>query len=148
MRDFPQDSSGVLWLKEPSDQKYVICNADEGEPATNKDRVLMSGDPHSVIEGMAIAGYAVGGRTGATFICARSIHIFSLFWKEPLKGQRPAVIWVEIFFNSGFDFDIEVISAAAPMSVGKKPPCWIPPLKDARGTSDEASLSQRQRAVR
>ena len=55
--------TGLKWsfvAKEPSDQKYVICNADEGEPATNKDRVLMSGDPHSVIEGMAIAGYAVG----------------------------------------------------------------------------------------
>ena len=90
--------TGLKWsfvAKEPSDQKYVICNADEGEPATNKDRVLMSGDPHSVIEGMAI-------------------------------------IWVEIFLTVVLILILKSSPAAAPMSVGKKPPCWIP-LKGARG---------------
>lgn len=70
--------TGLKWsfvAKEPSDQKYVICNADEGEPATNKDRVLMSGDPHSVIEGMAIAGYAVGGEPGL-HLFARGVSIY------------------------------------------------------------------------
>ena len=56
-------STGIKWEMISgisADQKYVVCNADEGEPATNKDRVIMAGDPHSLVEGMVIAGYAVG----------------------------------------------------------------------------------------
>ena len=51
-----------------ADQKYVICNADEGEPGTNKDRVILSGDPNGVFEGMAIAAYAVGATKGFLYL--------------------------------------------------------------------------------
>ncbi|HNS72494.1 MAG TPA: NADP oxidoreductase, partial [bacterium] len=63
--------TGLKWgfaAKEKSDEKYIICNADEGEPGTFKDRLILEGDPHAVIEGMALAGYAVGAHQGYVYI--------------------------------------------------------------------------------
>jgi len=63
--------TGLKWeftYKTDADQKYILCNADEGEPGTFKDRLIMEGDPHSVIEGMAIAAYAVGATKGYIYI--------------------------------------------------------------------------------
>lgn len=63
--------TGLKWeftFKVDADQKYVLCNADEGEPGTFKDRLIMEGDPHSVLEGMAIAAYAVGANKGYIYI--------------------------------------------------------------------------------
>ncbi|HQN28689.1 MAG TPA: NADP oxidoreductase, partial [Mesotoga sp.] len=63
--------TGLKWeftQKVDSPDKYVICNADEGEPGTFKDRLIMEGDPHSVIEGMVVAGYAVGASKGYIYI--------------------------------------------------------------------------------
>ena len=54
--------------KAPGHQKYIICNADEGEPGTFKDRLILEGDPHKLIEGMMIAGYAVGATKGFIYI--------------------------------------------------------------------------------
>ena len=58
---------GMKWnfaYQTPADQKYVICNADEGEPGTYKDRLIMENDPHTLLEGMAICGYAIGATKG------------------------------------------------------------------------------------
>ncbi|MCK7512830.1 MAG: hypothetical protein MZV70_58270 [Desulfobacterales bacterium] len=52
----------------PGDIKYIICNADEGEPGTFKDRLILEGDPHKLIEGMLLAGYAVGANKGFVYI--------------------------------------------------------------------------------
>ena len=63
--------TGIKWRfvsKTPGDQKYVICNADESEPGTFKDRLILEGDPHSIIEAMTIAGYAVGASEGYIYI--------------------------------------------------------------------------------
>ena len=54
--------------KAPGDEKFIICNADEGEPGTFKDRLILEGDPHKLIEGMIIAGYAVGATQGYIYI--------------------------------------------------------------------------------
>ena len=63
--------AGLKWsfaAAEKCDEKYIVCNADEGEPGTFKDRLILEGDPHSVIEGMALAGYAVGATEGLSLI--------------------------------------------------------------------------------
>ena len=63
--------TGLKWsftAKVEADQKYIICNADEGEPGTFKDRLILEGDPHGILEGMAIAGYAVGATRGFIYI--------------------------------------------------------------------------------
>lgn len=63
------------------DIKYIVCNADEGEPGTNKDRVLLTGDPHSILEGMIIAGLAIGARQGIIYLRAEYIYL-----KPKLEG--------------------------------------------------------------
>ncbi len=72
--------TGLKWsftLPNPNSPKYIICNADEGEPGTIKDRYIMEGDPHKVLEGMAIAGYAVGASYG--YIYVRGEYYLSMF---------------------------------------------------------------------
>src|SRR5262249_22662161 len=65
---FPSGRKPQMVAQANSPQKYVVCNADESEPGTFKDRVLMEGDPHLLLEGMALAGYAVGASTGIIYI--------------------------------------------------------------------------------
>src|SRR5262249_30577264 len=65
---FPGGRKAISVAKSPVKPKYVICNADESEPGTFKDRVLMEGDPFAVIEGMTIAGFAVGSEQGYVYI--------------------------------------------------------------------------------
>ena len=63
--------TGLKWQftrKASGQPKYVVCNADEGEPGTFKDRLILEGDPHSLIESMAIAGYAIGSNKGYMYI--------------------------------------------------------------------------------
>ncbi len=63
-------STGTKWelcRKSPGDTKYVICNADEGDPGAFMDRSILESDPHAVLEGMAIAGYAMGAREGIIY---------------------------------------------------------------------------------
>ena len=65
--------TGIKWeiaSKNESEQKYIVCNADEGDPGAFMDRSILEGDPHSVIEGMMIAGYAIGANKGLVYIRA------------------------------------------------------------------------------
>ena len=65
--------TGLKWefaRKYQADQKYVVCNADEGDPGAFMDRSIMEGDPHSVIEAMAICGYSIGASKGLEYIRA------------------------------------------------------------------------------
>ena len=63
-----------------SDEKYIVCNADEGEPGTNKDRVLLSEDPNSIFEGMAIAAKAIGAHKGFIYLRSEYPYIRPIFW--------------------------------------------------------------------
>ncbi len=93
----------------PVAQKYVICNADEGEPGTIKDRYLMEGDPHKVLEGMAIAGFAVGASKG--FIYVRGEYYLSkLRLNQAIAQARAQGYLGEKLFGTDFSFDIEVRS--------------------------------------
>ena len=67
---FPTGLKWELTAKNESDQKYVICNADEGEPGAVMDRSILEGDPHVVIEAMTIAGYVIGANKGYIYIRA------------------------------------------------------------------------------
>jgi NADP-reducing hydrogenase subunit HndC len=65
--------TGLKWeftYKAPGEEKYVVCNADEGDPGAFMDRSILEGDPHTLIEAMAIAGYAVGARQGFVYVRA------------------------------------------------------------------------------
>jgi NADH:ubiquinone oxidoreductase subunit F (NADH-binding)/NADH:ubiquinone oxidoreductase subunit E len=89
--------------------KYVICNADEGEPGTIKDRYIMEGDPHKVLEGMAIAGFAVGASKG--YIYVRGEYYLSRYRLQKAIEQATARGYLgDNLFGSGFSFTVEVRS--------------------------------------
>lgn len=101
---------GIKWSltrDTKSDQKYIICNADEGEPGTNKDRVLLSEVPHTVLEGMAIAGVAVGAAKGYLYLRAEYPYVRDILLKAVADAKEHGYLGKNLF-GSCFDFDIEI----------------------------------------
>jgi NADH:ubiquinone oxidoreductase subunit F (NADH-binding)/(2Fe-2S) ferredoxin len=103
---FPTGTKWQALAAVPADQKYVICNADEGEPGTFKDRLILEGDPHTVIEAMAIAGYAVGANKGYIYIRGEyQLSIQRL--QKAIYDAKELGLLGENIFGSGFNFEIE-----------------------------------------
>ena len=101
------------------DEKFVICNADEGDPGAFMDRSIMEGDSHSVIEAMAIAGYAIGASKGYIYIRAEyplAIHRLEI----ALKQAREAGFLGKDIMETGFDFDIAVKFGAGAFVCGEE----------------------------
>lgn len=99
--------------------KYVVCNADEGEPGTFKDRMVLEGDPHKVIESMAICGYATGASKG--FIYIRGEYELSIErTQRAIEDAREYGLLGENLFNSGFNFDIKLVKGAGAYVVGEE----------------------------
>jgi len=116
---FPTGKKWEFTAKAKSDVKYVICNADEGEPGTFKDRVLMEGDPHSIIEGMILAGFATGANYGYIYIRGE----YDLSIKRLSKAIDQAYAYGFLGKNilgSGFDFDIEIKRGAGAYICGEE----------------------------
>jgi NADH-quinone oxidoreductase subunit F len=91
----------------PATPKYIVCNADEGEPGTIKDRYIMEGDPHKVLEGMAIAGYAVGANFG--YIYVRGEYYLSMFrLNKAIEAAQAQNLLGDNIQGSGFSFHIQV----------------------------------------
>lgn len=103
-------STGLKWslaAQNDADQKYVCCNADEGDPGAFMDRSVLEGDPHSVLEAMAIAGYAIGATQGYIYIRAEyPIAVERL--QIAIQQARELGLLGKNIFDSGFDFDIEL----------------------------------------
>ncbi|HEY6896632.1 MAG TPA: NADH-quinone oxidoreductase subunit NuoF [Rhodocyclaceae bacterium] len=100
--------TGLKWSFMPKGipgDKYVVCNSDEGEPGTFKDRDLLRFDPHSVIEGMIIAGYAMGATRGYNYIHGEVFEIYQRF-EQALDEARAAGFLGKNLHGSGFDFDL------------------------------------------
>jgi NADH-quinone oxidoreductase subunit F len=98
---------GMKWgfMPKAAPVKYIICNTDEGEPGTFKDRDLMRYDPHAVIEGMIIAGYAVGAIAGYNYVHGEIFELYERF-EEALAEARAAGYLGKNILGSGFDFDL------------------------------------------
>ncbi len=100
--------TGLKWefaLKNKSDQKYVVCNADEGDPGAFMDRSILEGDPHSVLEAMTICGYAIGADTGYIYIRAEyPLAIERL--KTAIAQAREFGFLGKAIFGTKFNFDI------------------------------------------
>ncbi len=114
--------TGVKWhfaRKTPSWPKYVICNADEGDPGAFMDRSVLEGDPHSVIEGMIIAGYAIGAEAG--YIYCRAEYPLAIKRLEIALAQaREAGLLGENILGSGFSFDIVIKEGAGAFVCGEE----------------------------
>ena len=114
--------TGVKWegaAKAEADQKYVICNADESEPGTFKDRVLLIDDPHRTIEGMCITAYAIGATKGYIYIRAEYPYIVPVL-ENALNEAREAGLLGNNILGSGFSFDIEIRVGAGAYICGEE----------------------------
>jgi NADH:ubiquinone oxidoreductase subunit F (NADH-binding)/NADH:ubiquinone oxidoreductase subunit E len=102
--------TGLKWsftLPNPNSPKYIVCNADEGEPGTIKDRYIMEGDPHRVLEGMAIAGYAVGASYG--YIYVRGEYYLSMYrLNKAIADAEAKGLLGDNIQDTGFSFHIKV----------------------------------------
>ena len=114
--------TGLKWsfaAKAEGKQKYVLCNADEGDPGAFMDRSVLEGDPHSVIEAMAIAGYAIGGSQGYIYI--RAEYPLAIKRLEiAIEQAREYGLLGENIFDSGFDFDVELRLGAGAFICGEE----------------------------
>ncbi len=114
--------TGLKWkfaAANEADQKYVCCNADEGDPGAFMDRSILEGDPHAVLEAMAIAGYAIGASQG--YIYVRAEYPIAVKRLEIAINQaREYGLLGENIFDSGFDFDIELRLGAGAFVCGEE----------------------------
>ncbi len=114
--------TGLKWQFEKdqvSDDKYVICNADEGDPGAFMDRSILEGDPHAIIEGMAIMAYAVGAKTGYIYIRAEyPIAVHRL--KVAIKQAKELNLLGEHIFGTDFSFDLEIRLGAGAFVCGEE----------------------------
>ncbi|MCT4620150.1 MAG: SLBB domain-containing protein [Marinisporobacter sp.] len=101
-----------------ADEKYIICNADEGEPGTFKDRELLEKVPYQIIEGMIISGYVFGAKLGFIYIREEYTHLQRKF-NEAIKIVKEHGFLGENILNTGFDFTIKVFSGAGAYVCGE-----------------------------
>lgn len=116
---FPTGKKWEMANKMPSNQKYLICNADEGDPGAFMDRSLLEGDPHLVIEGMIIGGYAIGASKGVVYIRAEypiAVERLTL----AIKTARECRLLGPNILGTGFDFDIEIRIGAGAFVCGEE----------------------------
>jgi NADP-reducing hydrogenase subunit HndC len=117
-------STGMKWhfartIVPDADQKYVCCNADEGDPGAFMDRSILEGDPHSVIEAMTIAGYAIGATQG--YIYLRAEYPLAVKRLEiAIEQAKKAGVLGNNIFESGFNFDLEIRLGAGAFVCGEE----------------------------
>lgn len=109
----------VLRQRKPDSIHYVICNADESEPGTFKDRIFMKGDPFAVLEGLTIAGYAVGAKQGYIYVRGEYPESFR-YISQAVKTAREHQFLGDRILGTSFSFDIEVCRGAGAYICGEE----------------------------
>ncbi len=128
---FPTGLKWEIASKNQADQKYVVCNADEGDPGAFMDRSVLEGDPHSVLEAMAICGYAIGASKGLIYIRAEyPLAIQRL--KVAIEQAREYGLLGNDILGTGFGFDIEMRYGAGAFVCGEET-ALIHSMEGARG---------------
>ncbi len=114
--------TGLKWsftAKNTADQKYVVCNADEGDPGAFMDRSILEGDPHCIVESMAICGYATGATEGYVYVRAEyPIAVGRL--QKAIEDAREYGLLGKDIFGSGFDFDLHIRLGAGAFVCGEE----------------------------
>ena len=114
---FPTGLKWEMTRKSKSEKKYVLCNADEGEPGTFKDRLILEGDPYSILEAMTIAGYSIGSDTGYIYIRGEYYESIERVQKAIETAEKVGLLGENIL-GSGFSFKISVRPGAGAYVVG------------------------------
>ena len=118
--------TGMKWqfaANNTADQKYVVCNADEGDPGAFMDRSVLEGDPHAVLEAMAIAGYAIGASKGYIYVRAE-YHIAVTRLGIAIRQAREYGLLGDNIFGTDFCFDIDVRLGAGAFVCGEESALW------------------------
>ena len=147
---FPTGTKWKFAAASKADQKYIICNADEGDPGAFMDRSILEGDPHSVIEAMAIGGYAIGATEGYVYVRAEyPIAVKRL--QLAIDQAREYGLLGKNIFGTGFDFDMYIRLGAGAFVCGEETalmrsiegkrgePTPKPPFPAVRGLFDQPS---------
>ena len=116
---FPTGFKWSLCAPNKAPQKYVVCNADEGDPGAFMDRSVLEGDPHAVIEAMAIAGYAIGATKGYVYVRAEYPIAVARLQKAIDQANEYGMLGKNIF-GSGFDFDLQIRLGAGAFVCGEE----------------------------
>jgi NADH-quinone oxidoreductase subunit F len=114
--------TGVKWegaAQAPGRPKYIVCNADESEPGTFKDRILMEEDPHRTIEGMIISAHAVGARRGYIYVRGEFPYAFKVMGDALAEARREGILGANIL-GAGLDFDVEMRLGAGAYICGEE----------------------------
>ncbi|MDR2892219.1 MAG: NADH-quinone oxidoreductase subunit NuoF [Deltaproteobacteria bacterium] len=114
--------TGIKWevaAAQPGPVKYVVCNADEGDPGAFMDRSILEGDPHGIVEGMAIAGYAIGATHGYVYIRAEYPLAIARLQRAVDQAKEVGLLGKNIL-GSGFDFDLELKYGAGAFVCGEE----------------------------
>ena len=116
---FPTGKKWEFTKMAKGDQKYVVCNADEGDPGAFMDRSILEGDPHSVVEAMMIAGYSIGANKGYIYVRAEypiAVHRFQI----AIDQAREYGILGKNIFGTDFEFDLEIRLGAGAFVCGEE----------------------------
>lgn len=114
--------TGMKWKfcrEAAGDQKYIVCNADEGDPGAFMDRSLLEGDPHAVIEGMAVAGFAVGASRGVVY-CRAEYPLAVKRLQKAIDQARDGGFLGKSVCGSPFEFDISIMQGAGAFVCGEE----------------------------
>jgi [NiFe] hydrogenase diaphorase moiety large subunit len=128
-------TTGIKWeacRHAPADQRFVVCNADEGEPGTFKDRVLLTRQADLVFEGMTIAAYAVGAKTGFVYLRGEYRYLLDTLNEVLARRRDMNLLGTDILGRHGFDFDIEIHLGAGAYICGEES-ALIESLEGKRG---------------
>jgi len=115
-------NTGMKWSFVPKNiekPKYVVCNADESEPATCKDRPLIENDPHQLIEGIAIAGFAIGSHQGYIYIRGEYRYLMEILDRAIAEAYARGYLGKNIL-GSDFDFDLVTHTDAGAYECGEE----------------------------
>ncbi|MBQ2875446.1 MAG: 4Fe-4S binding protein [Clostridia bacterium] len=116
---FPTGRKWALCAPNKAPQKYVVCNADEGDPGAFMDRSILEGDPHCIVEAMAICGYAIGATKGFVYVRAEYPIAVKRLQTAIDKAKEYGLLGKNIF-GSGFDFDLEIRLGAGAFVCGEE----------------------------
>ncbi len=131
---FPTGLKWSICRSQSSDEKYLICNADEGEPGTFKDRVLMNRFPGLLLEGMAIAAYAIGARKGFIYLRAEYYYLKKKIENAIREFKENHLLGQDILDKQGFDFEVSVYLGAGAYVCGEET-ALIASMEGKRGES-------------
>ncbi|MBM4463072.1 MAG: NADH-quinone oxidoreductase subunit NuoF [Chloroflexi bacterium] len=116
---FPTGTKWTFCRRSPGDQKYIICNADEGDPGAFMNRALLEGDPHSVLEGMLIGGYAIGASEGYIY-CRAEYPLALKRLRIAMKQMEERGLLGDNILDSGFNFHLKIKEGAGAFVCGEE----------------------------